>query len=72
MDARLALMCDNMRARNIQLYTVRVEVTQGSNAVLRNCATNPETDFYEVANAAGLSNVFQAIAGQITRLRIAR
>ncbi len=71
MDARLATLCTNMRNRGIQVYTIRVEVTTGSNATLRNCATDPATDFYEVSDAARLSDVFQTIAGQITQLRIA-
>lgn len=71
MDARLTALCTNLRNQGIQVYTVRVEVTSGSNAALRGCATDPNSDYYEVTDAARLSEVFQTIAGQITQLRIA-
>jgi len=70
MDARLALLCSNMRAQDIIIYTVRVEVDSQGNNVLRDCATSPD-HYYEVANAANLSDAFASIAGSITQLRIA-
>ena len=69
MDARLTLLCNNMKARNIQIYTVRVEVTSGSSALLQGCASHP-TDFYDVTDVATLGAAFDAIAGSISNLRI--
>ncbi len=71
MDARLALLCQNMRNQGVIIYTVRVEVTDGSSDVLRNCATSEE-NFYNVEDASQLSDAFRSIAGSITRLRIAQ
>ena len=69
MDARLAQLCTNIKAKNIYIYTIRVEVTQGSASVLQNCATTAD-DFYDVTNVANLGAAFDSIAGSINNLRI--
>jgi hypothetical protein len=71
LDDRLALLCSNIKARGIRVYTVRLEVTQGTSTVLQNCATNPQM-FYDVQSAATLQQVFTAIAGEIVNIRIAK
>jgi Flp pilus assembly protein TadG len=68
-DNRLTLLCSNMKAAGIVIYTVRVEVTSGSSALLQNCATTPDK-FYDVQSASNLTAVFSAIAGSIENLRI--
>jgi Flp pilus assembly protein TadG len=68
-DDRLALICTNMKAAGIVIYTVRVEVTTGSSSLLQNCATRPDM-FYDVQSASNLTAVFSAIAGSIQNLRI--
>jgi Flp pilus assembly protein TadG len=69
MDSRLSQLCTAIKARNIYVYTVRVEFTQGSPTLLQNCATEAD-DFYDVSNVANLNAAFQAIAGSISNLRI--
>lgn len=71
MNARLALLCENIKKKDIVLYTVRVEVQSGDSALLRNCATDPEK-FYDVQNVSQLGAAFDAIAGSIDNLRITR
>lgn len=71
MDGRLATLCANMKARGVILYTVRVEVSNGTSNVLRNCASTTDK-FYDVQNASQLNSVFGAIAGSIQNLRLAR
>ncbi len=68
-DARLALICSNMKAAGVVIYTVRVEVTTGSSDLLQGCATTPDK-FYDVQSASNLTAVFSAIAGSIENLRI--
>ena len=68
-DARLSLICTNMKNAGIVIYTVRVEVTSGSDALLQNCASSPDK-FYNVQSAANLTAVFSSIAGSIQNLRI--
>jgi len=69
MDARLQKLCTNIKARNIHIYTIRVEVTSGSSALLQGCATHPE-DFYDVTNVANLGVAFDSIANSIANLRL--
>ena len=70
-DARLSLLCTNMKAAGIQVFTVRVEVTDGTSDLLKNCASSPSM-FYDVANSADLATAFRAIGAQISELRISR
>lgn len=71
MDERLALLCKNIKDKEIVLYTVRVEVTTGSSDLLRNCATDPDK-FFDVQNVAQLGAAFDAIAGSIDNLRLTK
>ena len=71
MDNRLALLCTNMKAKGIYIYTVRVEVTAGTSNVLKNCANSPDM-FYDVQDVSQLDAAFQAIAGSINSLRISK
>lgn len=71
MDKRLALLCTNMKAKGIVIYTVRVEVKSGSSSLLRKCATSSDR-YYDVQDADDLNDVFQRIAGEISSLRISR
>jgi hypothetical protein len=59
-----------MKKAGITLFVVQVEVRPKSNALLQNCASSPAF-FYDV-QGAGLDDAFQAIAEEITRLRISR
>ncbi len=68
-DERLKLLCTNMKAAGIVIYTVRVEVKTGTSTLLSNCATTPDK-FYDVQSASNLTAVFSAIAGSIENLRI--
>jgi Mg-chelatase subunit ChlD len=68
-DARTQKACDNAKASNIKLYTVRV--IDGNAALLKGCASKPEM-YYEVAQASQLNNVFSAIAQNLANLRISK
>jgi hypothetical protein len=70
-DARLSLLCDNIRKARIQVFAVRVEVNDSDSAVLKACASSPNM-FFEVKNSSGLPAVFRAIADQISELRISQ
>jgi Flp pilus assembly protein TadG len=68
-DARTQKACDNAKAANIKLYTVRV--IEGNAALLKNCASKPDM-YYEVSEASQLNSVFSAIAQNLANLRIAK
>lgn len=71
MDARTAQLCANMKKAGIQIFTVRVEVSDGTSDMLRDCATSPDM-FYDVQNSSALNDVFASIGSQINELRIAK
>jgi Flp pilus assembly protein TadG len=68
-DARTQKACDNIKAANIKVYTVRV--INGDAALLQGCATNP-TMYYDVQQADQLDNVFSSIAQKLANLRITK
>jgi uncharacterized protein YegL len=68
-DARTEKACDNIKAANIRLYTVRV--IEGNAALLQNCATKPDM-YYDVQEASQLNNVFSSIAQNLANLRISK
>jgi hypothetical protein len=68
-DARTQKACENAKADNIRIYTVRV--IAGNASLLRNCATKPEM-YYEVSQASQLDSVFSSIAQKLANLRISK
>ncbi|MDP2010792.1 MAG: pilus assembly protein TadG-related protein [Phenylobacterium sp.] len=70
-DTRLALLCTAVKAKDIVVYTVRVEVNSGSSSLLQNCASTPDK-FYDVQDVDDLQAAFDAIAGSIDNLRLAK
>jgi Flp pilus assembly protein TadG len=66
-DARARKGCDYVKAQGVTLYTIRV--IDGDKALLESCATS--ISYYkEVANAAQLTPVFEAIAKEIGAVRL--
>ena len=68
-DARTRLVCTNVKAAGIKLYTVRV--INGNQTLLQQCATRSDM-YYNVQNATQLDGVFTTIAGSLANLRIAK
>ena len=68
-DARTQKACDNAKAANIKLYTVRV--IDGNVTLLQDCATKPDM-YYDVQQAIQLNSVFSSIAQNLANLRIAK
>jgi uncharacterized protein YegL len=69
-DARTKLACDNVKAANIKLYTVRV--VEGNATLLRACASNPSSMYFEVSQASQLNAVFEQIYDNLASLRISK
>ncbi len=68
-DARTQKVCDNIKAANIRMYTVRV--LDGNATLLQGCATKPDM-YYDVSQASQLNSVFSSIAQNLANLRIAK
>ncbi len=66
-DPRTLLACSDAKARGITVYTVRV--INGNQDLLRACASSPD-NYYSVANASQLTNVFASIANRIGSVRL--
>lgn len=71
LDNRTNLICSNIKADGIVVYTVRIDVSGVSPSVLQTCASSADK-FYDVPNVANLPVAFQQIAGQIGKLRLAQ
>lgn len=71
MDTRTTAICNHIKAAGVTVYTVRIDVSGVSPAVLQTCASSP-AQFYDVPNVANLPAAFNAIAGQIGKLRLAQ
>jgi Flp pilus assembly protein TadG len=71
LDGRLATLCANMKAKGIEVYTIRVEVNDSAYQVLQACATKNDM-FYDVKQASDLNSVFSSIAARIQNLRLSK
>jgi Flp pilus assembly protein TadG len=71
MDARLAKLCEEVKAKKAVLYTIRVEVNDGDTKLMKACASTPD-HFHDVRDAAQLTQVFDDIARQILQIRLSR
>jgi Flp pilus assembly protein TadG len=68
-DNRTKLACDNIKAANIKLYTIRV--IDGNATLLKGCATNTGM-YFDVTSASQLTGVFAIIAQNLANLRLAK
>ena len=68
-DARTQKVCDNVKAANIKLYTVRV--IDGNATLLQGCATKASM-YYDVQQAVQLESVFGSIAQNLANLRVTK
>lgn len=72
MNDRLGKLCANMKAAKIEMYTVPVQVDDLQiKALLQSCASSADK-YIDVANAGGLQDAFENIAGSISGLRVAQ
>jgi hypothetical protein len=70
-DSRQTKTCDNAKAKGVIIYSIGVGVSTHSKAILQACASTSDK-YYDVTDSAQLTTVFDAIAGSIQNLRIAK
>jgi len=70
-DDREAILCTNMKAKGIVIYSIGVGVSSHSKSILQACATYSDY-YYDVTDASQLDTVFDNIAGAIASLRISK
>jgi Flp pilus assembly protein TadG len=71
MDSRQTKTCAAARAKGVIIYSIGVGVSSHSKTVLQGCASTLDK-YYDVTDSAQLAAVFDAIAGSIQNLRIAK
>jgi Flp pilus assembly protein TadG len=71
MDSRQTKTCAAARAKGVIIYSIGVGVSTHSKTVLQGCASTSDK-YYDVTDSAQLAAVFDAIAGSIQNLRIAK
>ncbi|MBR0752741.1 pilus assembly protein [Bradyrhizobium jicamae] len=75
-DARQRILCDNIKAQGVTIYTVQVNTGTGTSAdptsaVLQYCASGSDK-FYLVTTASQTLTVFTAIGTSLAKLRVYR
>jgi Flp pilus assembly protein TadG len=71
-DARTILVCNRLRDAEIRVYTILLqENAQSAKDLMRNCAYDPSL-YFESPSAADLTAVFQAIAQDLSNLRLSQ
>jgi Flp pilus assembly protein TadG len=68
-DARTQLVCTNIKAAGVGLYTVRM--IDGNATLLRNCATDPSM-YFDVQQSSQLNAVFNSIGETLAKLHLSQ
>lgn len=68
-DFRTKQACQSAKAKGIEVFTVRLE--DGDENLLKNCASSPD-NYFDVKQAANLTNAMQAIMSKVSKLRLAK
>jgi Flp pilus assembly protein TadG len=67
---RIEILCDNIKAQGVRIYTITFQLSATAiKQVFQDCATEPELYFDSPSNEA-LNQTFQAIAQDLSNLRI--
>ncbi len=69
-EAQARLVCTNMKAAGVTVYTVGFQVPPEVLPILQHCATSSK-HFFDASNGAELSATFRTIAQRLSGLRIA-
>lgn len=71
-DARQRILCDNIKADGITIYTMHVNTDNDpTSAVLQYCASSPDK-FSTVTSATQIMAAFNSIGSSLSKLRVAR
>ena len=71
-DARQKIMCDNVKAAGITLWTIQVNTGgDATSTLLQNCASDP-SKFFLLTSASQIITTFDNISFKITQLHLAR
>ncbi len=69
-DARQKMLCDNVKAAGISIYTVQVNTgSDPTSALLQDCASDP-SQFFLLTSADQIVTTFHAIGTKLAKLRV--
>jgi hypothetical protein len=72
LDNRTELVCNRIKQAGIRVYSILLmEDALSSQNLMRNCATDPSL-YFDSPTAADLKPVFQAIANDLSNLRVSK
>jgi len=71
LDSYTLTVCNNIKAKGIQIYTIGLGVTSASQTLLQSCASDPSM-FYNSPSADQLASIFGDIAKGLSDLRVAQ
>lgn len=69
-DGRLDAVCDATKDAGIVVFAIGFEAPPGGRSVLESCASESKGDHYFDANTVDIGSAFNAIANQISNLRL--
>ena len=71
-EQRARTLCDNMKStsRDIVIYSVAFKAPTSAKNLLKYCATNATTHYFDAENGAELRTAFRIIANDVNRLRL--
>jgi len=71
-DARQKILCDNIKAQGVTIYTVQVNTgSDPTSTVMQYCASSSDK-FFLITSANQTVSVFQSIGTSLSKLRVAR
>jgi hypothetical protein len=68
-DDRMKLACKNVKDAGITLYTI--QMIDGNDQLLKDCASSPDK-YFKITSANQTVGVFNQIATNLSRLRVAK
>lgn len=72
LNSRTQDVCANMKVEEIVIFTITFGSTPNSTIqnIMRNCASDPDTNYFHAPNNATLQTIFRAIGQKLSNLRI--
>ena len=71
-DTRQALLCDNIKATGIIVYTIQVNTdNEATSSILKSCASST-SQFFLLTSASQVISTFSSIGTALSKLRVSK
>jgi Flp pilus assembly protein TadG len=71
-DARQKVLCDNIKAAGITIYTIQVNTDGTANSTVMSYCASDSAKYFSTTTSSGISTAFSSISTSLSKLRIAR